>query len=151
MQTKDHFSGVYLTFRNITAHNRSFLYCKCLELMLALTKAMHHPSLCIIKSRGKPSKISHHMQQCGTISQPPSIVTRTLTCDQLKKQKCSESTKSVKLPCRIGCMFLTTPTSMQNNSDNNNVSVSKKIILQMQYFRSNKCFIYYISFIHSYS
>ena len=83
VQTKHHFSGVYLTFMNITAHNQS-LYCKCLELMLALTKAMHHPSF-IIKNRGKPSK-SHHMQQCGTISQPPSIVTRTLTCDQLKMQ-----------------------------------------------------------------
>ena len=29
---------------------------------------------------------------------------------------------------RIGCMFLTTPTSMQNNSDNKNVSVSTIII-----------------------
>ena len=56
--------------------------------------APHHA--CNIKSRGKPSK-SHHMQQCGTISQPPSIVTRTLTSSvshlkmQWKYQICQEA------------------------------------------------------------
>ena len=64
------------------------------------------------------------MQQCGTISQPPSIVTRTLTSFVWSVE--DPVNLSVKLPCRIGCMyslFLTTPTSMQNNSDEKRMSV----------------------------